>query len=46
MGFWNQQSSRLPLLCGCPFPPLDLEGVMKQESEAESSEGTGPSSGI
>lgn len=39
----NWQSSRLPLLRGCSFPPLVLEGVMKQEFEAESSEDTGPS---
>lgn len=39
----NWQSSRLPLLRGRSFPPLVLEGVMKQEFEAESSEGTGPS---
>lgn len=39
----NWQSSRLPLLRGCPFPPLVLEGGRKQEFEVESSEGTGPS---
>lgn len=37
------QSSRLPLLLGCPSAPVVPEGGMRQESEVQSSEGPGPS---